>query len=45
MEGGKRNESRVAGLEGGRVITANLAFHRARRSSPGKDVKSVDGEL
>lgn len=26
-------------------ITASFAFHRARRSSPEKDVKSVEGEL
>lgn len=25
-------------------VTASLDFHRARISSPGKDVKSVDGE-
>lgn len=34
--GGEREKGR---------ITASFAFHRARRSSPGKDVKSVDGEL
>lgn len=36
---------RKEGGGGGVVITASLAFHRARRLSPGKDVKSVEGEL
>lgn len=43
VKGRKGDEGREGGRE--RVITASLAFHRARRSSPRKDVKSVEGEL
>lgn len=47
VKGRKGGEGREGGGGGGGegVITASLAFHRARRSSPGKDVKSVEGEL
>lgn len=39
----ERGIKRKKGGQGGNV-TASLDFHRARRSSPGKDVKSIDGE-